>query len=56
MDENTKFLINPSGKFTIWGSFGDSGCVGRKIIVEESRPEEKTGKGKKRGGVGRHKK
>lgn len=30
----TKFLINTSGKFTIWGSFGDSGCVGRKIIVD----------------------
>lgn len=27
-------LINPSEKFTIWGSFGDSGCVGRKIIVD----------------------
>lgn len=27
-------IINPSGKFTIWGSFGDSGCVGRKIIVD----------------------
>ena len=26
--------INTSGKFTIWGSFGDSGCVGRKIIVD----------------------
>lgn len=31
---NTRFLINTSGKFTIWGSFGDSGCVGRKIIVD----------------------
>ena len=31
---NTEFLINTSGKFTIWGSFGDSGCVGRKIIVD----------------------
>lgn len=30
----TKYIINPSGKFTIWGSFGDSGCVGRKIIVD----------------------
>lgn len=27
-------LINPSEKFTIWGSFSDSGCVGRKIIVD----------------------
>jgi len=31
---NTEFIINPSGKFTIWGSFGDSGCVGRKIVVD----------------------
>ncbi len=31
---DTKFIINPSGKFTIWGSFGDSGCVGRKIVVD----------------------
>ncbi|MGN0960805.1 MAG: methionine adenosyltransferase [Christensenellales bacterium] len=31
---NTKFIVNPSGKFTIWGSFGDSGCVGRKIVVD----------------------
>lgn len=31
---NTKFIINPSGKFTIWGSYGDSGCVGRKIVVD----------------------
>ena len=30
----TEFIINPSGRFTIWGSFGDSGCVGRKIIVD----------------------
>ncbi len=30
----TKLIINPSGKFTIWGSFGDSGCVGRKIVVD----------------------
>lgn len=27
-------LINPSGRFTIWGSYGDSGCVGRKIVVD----------------------
>ena len=32
--KNTDFIINPSGKFTIWGSFGDSGCVGRKIVVD----------------------
>ncbi len=29
-----KLIINPSGKFTIWGSFSDSGCVGRKIVVD----------------------
>ena len=29
-----EILINPSGKFTIWGSFSDSGCVGRKIVVD----------------------
>ena len=32
--KNIKYIINPSGKFTIWGSFGDSGCVGRKIVVD----------------------
>lgn len=31
---NIKLLINTSGRFTIWGSYGDSGCVGRKIIVD----------------------
>lgn len=31
---NIRYLINTSGRFTIWGSFGDSGCVGRKIIVD----------------------
>ena len=37
----TQIIVNPSGKFTVWGSFGDSGCVGRKIVVDTS------------GGVGR---
>ncbi len=32
--KETDIIINPSGKFTIWGSFGDSGCVGRKIVVD----------------------
>ncbi len=32
--KDTEYIINPSGKFTIWGSFGDSGCVGRKIVVD----------------------
>lgn len=33
-DSKTRLIINPSGKFTIWGSFGDSGCTGRKIVVD----------------------
>ena len=33
-NDATKYIINPSGKFTIYGSFGDSGCVGRKIVVD----------------------
>ena len=32
--KDVQYIINPSGKFTIWGSFGDSGCVGRKIVVD----------------------
>ena len=34
MIKNTNYIINPSGKFTIWGSFSDSGCVGRTIVVD----------------------
>ena len=34
MTKNTQYIINPSGKFTVWGSFSDSGCVGRKIVVD----------------------
>lgn len=34
VNDKTKFIVNPSGKFTIWGSFSDSGCVGRKIVVD----------------------
>ncbi|MBE5738927.1 MAG: methionine adenosyltransferase [Clostridiales bacterium] len=34
LDNETKYIINPSGSFTIWGSFSDSGCVGRKIVVD----------------------
>ncbi len=34
LQDHTELIINPSGKFTIWGSFGDSGCVGRKIVVD----------------------
>ena len=32
--KDVNLIINPSGKFTIWGSFSDSGCVGRKIVVD----------------------
>ena len=34
VDENTKFLINPTGSFVIGGPKGDSGLTGRKIIVD----------------------
>ena len=34
LDENTKYLINPSGRFVICGPKGDSGLTGRKIIVD----------------------
>ena len=34
MHDSPEIIINPSGKFTIWGSFSDSGCVGRKIVVD----------------------
>ena len=34
LDKKTKILINTSGKFTIGGSFGDSGTTGRKIVVD----------------------
>ncbi|MGB3304627.1 MAG: methionine adenosyltransferase [Thermomicrobiales bacterium] len=34
IDENTKFLINPSGRFEIGGPMADAGLTGRKIIVD----------------------
>lgn len=34
IDENTKFFVNPTGKFVIGGPEGDSGLTGRKIIVD----------------------
>ena len=42
LDENTKYLINPTGRFVVGGPQGDSGLTGRKIIVDTY------------GGVGRH--
>lgn len=34
MDENTRFLINPTGRFVVGGPMGDCGLTGRKIIVD----------------------
>ena len=34
LDENTKYFINPTGRFVIGGPEGDSGLTGRKIIVD----------------------
>lgn len=34
IDDNTKFIINPSGSFVKGGSFGDSGTTGRKIVCD----------------------
>ena len=42
LDENTKYFINPTGRFVIGGPQGDSGLTGRKIIVDTY------------GGIGRH--
>lgn len=42
LDENTKYYINPTGRFEIGGPMGDSGLTGRKIIVDTY------------GGYGRH--
>ena len=42
LDKNTKYLINPTGRFVIGGPEGDSGLTGRKIIVDTY------------GGMGRH--
>ncbi len=43
--DNIKYIINPSGEFYIWGSFSDSGCVGRKIIVDTYGGVAKVGGG-----------
>lgn len=42
LDEDTKYFINPTGRFVIGGPHGDSGLTGRKIIVDTY------------GGAGRH--
>ena len=42
LDENTKYYINPTGRFVIGGPMGDTGLTGRKIIVDTY------------GGMGRH--
>jgi S-adenosylmethionine synthetase len=42
LDRNTKYFINPTGRFVIGGPFGDAGLTGRKIIVDTY------------GGMGRH--
>jgi S-adenosylmethionine synthetase len=42
VDENTKFHINPTGRFVVGGPHGDTGLTGRKIIVDTY------------GGMGRH--
>src|SRR5690606_2016024 len=34
LDQNTKYFINPTGRFVIGGPFGDCGLTGRKIIVD----------------------
>ena len=34
LDDNTRYFINPTGKFVIGGPVGDSGLTGRKIIVD----------------------
>ena len=42
LDKNTRYLINPTGRFVVGGPEGDSGLTGRKIIVDTY------------GGMGRH--
>lgn len=54
-DEFSFFEVPKKFESEIYSAFNRKEKNGRKIIVEESRPKEKKGKGKKRGGIGRNK-
>ena len=45
LDENTKYFINPTGRFVIGGPHGDAGLTGRKIIVDTYGGYERHGGG-----------
>ena len=45
LDENTKYFINPTGRFVVGGPQGDSGLTGRKIIVDTYRGYARHGGG-----------
>lgn len=45
LDKNTKYFINPTGRFTIGGPLADSGLTGRKIIVDTYGGYSKNGGG-----------
>ena len=45
IDDNTKYYINPTGKFVVGGPKGDSGLTGRKIIVDAYGGYSKSGGG-----------